>query len=229
MISAPQGSPLPPHPGASRTPAGARTPTPSPEGAVRSRAGAPPPRRAPGGSEVGARRLRSVGGERGLRRGGPGREGRAGTRAGEAAAATGASRLSPASEQASAARAPRRARPPCPPRAGECWSPRPRPPPRRRECGRGARGVRRRLALPEVRRFVRPTWAAPRSGPRRCFVPRGAGRAGEARGRRSWATGRAGRSGVGGGDVAWGPVRGAFVAQECSLGLFKVQVIRSVK
>lgn len=48
---------------------------------VRSRHGG----RAPGGSEVGGRWLRSFGGERGLRRGGPG----------QAAAETGTSRLSP--------------------------------------------------------------------------------------------------------------------------------------
>ena len=81
-ISVRNSSGKPPGPVASRTSAGARTPTGSPEGAGGSRVCAPPPRRAPGGSEVWVRRQRSVGEERGLRRGGPGRAGRAGAQAG---------------------------------------------------------------------------------------------------------------------------------------------------
>lgn len=64
---------------------------------------------------------------------------------------------------------------------------------------------------------------------RGCALSRGARRAGGARGRRSWAAWRAGRCGRGGGDAARGPVRGALVAGECCLGPFKVWVMRSEK
>lgn len=115
-----------------------------------------------------------------------------------------------------------------PPWASELWITEAPARPRRGECGRGGRRIWRRRARPEVWRFVRPIWAAPRSGPRRrrpagpgggcCRREAGLGcraRWQVRRGRRGSRPGRA---------------RAAFVAQQCSLGLFfKVQVIRSGK